>query len=110
MVTSEGHPVECFLTPGGFGDVEALKCYRYDLPENSEIYADKAYNNYEIEDFLQEVDKIKLIPMHKKNSKRTLSPYVCFVQNYHRKMVETAGSLIEQRLPKGSIRQFLRFP
>src|SRR5262249_28468021 len=25
MVTQEGQPVECFLTPGSFGDVDALK-------------------------------------------------------------------------------------
>ncbi len=100
MVTPDGQPVECFLTHGGFGDVDALKYYAYELPDGSIIYADKAYNNYEIEDILQEMDHITLIPMRKKNSKRALPPYVTFVQNYHRKMVETAGSLIEQLLPK----------
>ena len=100
MVTSDGQPVECFLTHGGFGDVDALKYYAYELPDGSIIYADKAYNDYEIEDLLKELDHIQLIPMRKKNSKRALSPSVCFVQNYHRKIVETAGSLIEQLLPK----------
>ena len=100
MVTSEGQPVECFLTHGGFGDVEALKKYAYELPDGSIIYADKAYNDYEIEDLLKEIDHIALIPMRKKNSKRALPPSVCFVQTYYRKMVETAGSLIEQLLPK----------
>ena len=41
-----------------------------------------------------------LLPMRKKNSKRALAPSVTFVQSYHRKRVETAGSLIEQLLPK----------
>lgn len=100
MVTSEGQPVECFLTHGSFGDVEALRYYAYELPEGSIIYADKAYNDYEIEDLLKEVDHIGLIPMRKKNSKRALPPYVRFVQSYYRKRVETAGSLIEQLLPK----------
>ena len=100
MVTQDGQPVECFLTPGGFGDVDALKYYAYELPDGAIIYADKAYNDYEIEDLLQEVDHIKLIPMRKKNSKRALPPYSSFVQSYHRKRVETAGSLIEQLLPK----------
>ena len=49
---------------------------------------------------LKDVDHIELLPMRKKNSKRALPPEICFVQNYHRKMVETAGSLIEQLLPK----------
>src|SRR3989440_5878085 len=100
MVTQNGQPVECFLTPGGFGDVDALKYYAYELPDGSIIYADKAYNDYEIEDLLKEVNHIHLIPIRKKNSKRALPPYISFVQHYHRKRVETAGSLIEQLLPK----------
>ena len=100
MVTQDGQPVECFLTPGGFGDVDALKYYAYELPDGSRIYADKAYNDYAIEDLLKEVDHIHLIPIRKKNSKRTLPPYISFVQSYYRKRVETAGSLIAQLLPK----------
>ncbi len=100
MVTQDGQPVECFLTPGGFGDVDALKYYAYELPDGSIIYADKAYNDYEIEDLLKEVEHIQLLPIRKKNSKRALPPYISFVQSYHRKRVETAGSLIAQLLPK----------
>src|SRR5499426_279692 len=100
MVTQDGQPVECFLTPGGFGDVDALKSYAYELPDGSIIYADKAYNDYAIEDLLQEVDHIQLMPIRKKNSKRAVPPYISFVQSYHRKRVETAGSLIAQLLPK----------
>ena len=100
MVTQDGQPVECFLTPGSFGDVDALKYYAYELPDGSIIYADKAYNDYEIEDLLKDVDHIQLLPIRKKNSKRALPPYISFVQCYHRKRVETAGSLITQLLPK----------
>ena len=100
LVTQDGQPVECFLTHGGFGDVDALKYYAYELPDGSIIYADKAYNDYEIEDLLKEIDHMKRMPMRKKNSKRALPPEVSFVQHYYRKMVETAGSLIEQLLPK----------
>src|SRR5215831_6579453 len=100
MVTQDRQPVECFLTHGGFGDVDAMKYYAYALPDGSIIYADKAYNDYEIEDLLQKVEHIHLIPMRKKNSKRALPPSISFVQSYHRKRVETAGSLIEQLLPK----------
>ena len=100
MVPQAGQPVACFLTHGGFGDVDALKYYAYELPDGSIIYADKAYNDYEIEDLLKVVEHIQLLPIRKKNSKRALSPSVAFVQSYHRKRVETAGSLIEQLLPK----------
>src|ERR1043166_6174253 len=57
---------------GSFGDVDALKYYVYELPDGSIIYADKAYNDYEIEDLLKEEDHIQLIPMRKKNSKSAL--------------------------------------
>jgi Transposase DDE domain len=100
LVTKEGHPVEFFLTHGSFGDVDALKCYAFDLPAGAIIYADRAYNDYEIEDLLHEVEHIQLVPMRKKNSKRAVPSYVSFVQHYYRKRIETAGSLIEQRLPK----------
>jgi Transposase DDE domain len=100
LVTKDGQPVEFFLTHGGFSDVDALKYYAFDLPDGSIIYADRAYNDYEIEDLLNEVAHIHLVPMRKKNSQRALPPYVSFVQHYYRKMIETAGSLIEQRLPK----------
>jgi hypothetical protein len=100
MVPQDGQPVECFLTPGGCGDVDALKYYAYELPDGSMIYADKAYHDYEIEDLLKEVAHIQLLPMRKKNSKRALSPSISFVQSYYRKRVETAGSLIEQLVPK----------
>src|SRR5438445_13017343 len=43
MVTQAGQPVECFLTHGGFGDVDALKYYAYELPDGAVIYADRAY-------------------------------------------------------------------
>jgi hypothetical protein len=42
MVTQKGQPVECFLTPGSYSDVRALKTFAFDVPEGSHIYADKA--------------------------------------------------------------------
>jgi hypothetical protein len=49
--------VTAFLRTTG-GDVDALKYYAYELPDGSIIYADKAYNDYEIEDLLKELDHI----------------------------------------------------
>jgi hypothetical protein len=100
MVTQDGQPVDGFLTPGGFGAIDALKYYAYELPEGAIIYADKAYNDDEIEALLHAVEPMHLLPMRQKNSKRALSPSVTFVQSYHRTRVATAGSRIEQLLPK----------
>jgi len=100
MVTKEGQPVECFLTPGSSSDVRALKAFSLDIPEGSQIYADKAYNDYKMEDVLLEAAEIHLSPIRKKNSKRTLPPYSAYVQHYYRKLIETVGSLLERMLPK----------
>jgi hypothetical protein len=100
MVTKEGQPVECFLTPGSYSDVRALQAFSFDIPEGSHIYADKAYNDYKMEDVLFEAVGIFLSPIRKKNSKRTLPPYSAYVQHYYRKLIETVGSLLERMLPK----------
>ena len=52
LVTKDGQPVECFLTPGSYSDVRMLKDFRFDVPEGSQVYADKAYNDYAMEDIL----------------------------------------------------------
>jgi hypothetical protein len=52
-----------------------------------------------MEDLMKESCYIELSPIRKKNSKRETPPYHAFVQHYHRKRIETAGSLIESVLP-----------
>ena len=100
LVTKDGQPVECFLTPGSYSDVRMLKTFRFDVPEGSHIYADKAYNDYAMEDVLLEASHLHLSPIRKKNSTRTLPPYITYIQHYYRKRIETVGSLIERMLPK----------
>ena len=100
LVTPQGHPVECLLTPGSSSDVRALQTFQFDVQEGSIIYADKAYNDYKMEDLMYESAHIELSPIRKEHSKRGIPPYMAFVQHYYRKRVETAASLIERRLPK----------
>jgi hypothetical protein len=100
MVTKEGQPVECFLTPGSSSDVRALQTFRFDAPEGSRIYADKAYNDYAMEDVLLEAAHIQLYSIRKKHSTRTLPPSIAYVQHDYRKKLETVGSLLERMLPK----------
>ena len=98
MVTETGQPVEFFLTPGSFNDGGCLHLFDFDIPAGSTVYADKSYNVYWMEDVLKGID-INLLPIRKKNSKRKLPPWTVYLQNVYRKAVETAGSLIKQRLP-----------
>ena len=99
LVTPQGYPVECFLTPGSSSDVRALRSVQCDVPEGSVIYADKAYNDDRMEDLMYESAQIALSPIRKEHSKRAIPPYMAFVQHHYRKRIETAGSLIERRLP-----------
>jgi Transposase DDE domain len=100
LVTKDGQPVECLLTPGSYSDVRMRKTFRFDVPEGSHVYADKAYNDYAMEDVLLEASQIRLYPLRKKNSTRPLPPYIAYVQHDYRKRIETVGSLIERMLPK----------
>jgi hypothetical protein len=99
MITEYGQPVEFFLTPGADNDPKALKMYRFDLPEGSQVTGDKAYNNYDFEDLLREAG-LELCPLRKKNSHRLWPPWVTYLLAKSRKWVETTGSLIERLLPK----------
>jgi len=99
MVTEQGEPVEFFLAPGAFSDTRALQLYQFDLPEQSWITGDKAYNDYTMEDLMREAG-VELLPLRKKNSLRPVPPYMTYLQHSIRKIVETTGSLIERLLPK----------
>jgi Transposase DDE domain len=100
LVTKDGQPVECFLTPGSYSDVRLLKAFRCDVPEGSHVYADKAYHDDAMEDILLEASQIRLYPIRQKHSKWPLPPYIAYVQHDYRKRIETVGSLIERMLPK----------
>jgi hypothetical protein len=67
--------------------------------QGSSVYADRAYNSYDYENFLKE-NNIQLIAERKANSKRPLNGCVRYLQNYWRKRVETAFSRITSVFPK----------
>ena len=100
MVTSQGQPVEFFLTPGSESDVTHLRSFQFDLPAGSEVYADKIYNDYAMEDLINETGQVQLCPVRKKNSKRPYPPWRTYWIKLHRKIVETTGSSIARRMPK----------
>jgi len=103
LVTQDGQPVEVFLTPGSVADVSTLGDYTFDLPAGATIYADRGYTSYSFEDDFARVDGLadtEFLPMRKSNSKRQFPPWIRYIQHLERKKVETAGSLIEQLLPK----------
>jgi hypothetical protein len=100
MVTTDGQPVACFVTHGAFSEVEGWKSFACDLPEGSIVYGEKAYNDEKIADLLYEAEHVTLLPLRKQHSKRAVPLSGAFIQQYSRKKIETAGSLLEHTVPK----------
>lgn len=99
LVTHSGQPVEFILAPGGQNDCRLMKQFDLDLEPGSTIYADKAYNDYGFEDLLAG-QGIKLAPLRKKNSKRSVARYTEYLRQYMRKRIETTFSQISAKFPK----------
>lgn len=99
LVTKDHQPVEFFLSPGALSDTDALTQFDFDLPAGAQVFADKAYTYYLVEDLLAEAD-IQLVPDRKKNSKRPMPAWLRFFLRQYRNQVETAASLIARLLPK----------
>lgn len=101
MVSAEkGIPVEIVFTPGSENDMRALKRFSLDIPKGSTIYGDRAYNNYEFEDFLADHAEIQLIAQRRKNSKRPLRAELRYLQSRMRKKIETVFSQITGIFPR----------
>lgn len=100
IATTEGFPVQVFLSPGSLHDLKSLKEMKPNLPKESRLYGDAAYNDYGYEDSLWEKEKIKLIAARKQNSKRghELNDYVNLLNL--RKNIETTFSGITRLLPR----------
>src|ERR687898_923945 len=89
VVTGAGEPVEFSLAAGSEADVAIFKELELELPEGSIICADKAYTDYDYEDFLEEVG-LHLKAQRKKNSKRPLPAWEGFLAKPVRQYIETA--------------------
>jgi hypothetical protein len=100
LATSDGIPVEMVFFPGAPHDSIALCELPFHLPKRSEIYADSAYTDYSIEDYLQEIDNITLSPHRKKNSLRWDEIPIRWYKGYTRKRIETVFSGITNFFPK----------
>ena len=77
-----------YLTPGSVADLTAFKSLPLDLPEQSTIYADCAYNDYQFEDVLTETER-HLVAQRRKDSQRPRPPWLTYLCIHIRKHVET---------------------
>jgi hypothetical protein len=100
LVTVGGQPVEFIISPGSCSDIAAFKNLNLDLPQGAVIYGDKAYTDYDEEDFLFEAAGIELKPQRKSNAKRRFSKCMEYIIDHQRKIVETVFSGIARLFPK----------
>lgn len=96
LVTKDGKPVEFFITPGSVSDIKAARSLSFNLPKFSNIHADRAYNDYDFEDYLELQRQLNLKPQRKKNSKRK-DKGMC---SKTRKVIETTFSSITNNFAK----------
>ena len=96
----KGNPVSMKLEVASKSDIKALRETKLNLPENSRLYADKAYNHYDYEDFLVQKHNIHLQPIRKKNSKRKSSGFLEQIRKKKRRIIESAFSCIEKLMPR----------
>lgn len=95
-----GGPIQFLLLPASESDIGGFRKMELNLPKNSSIYGDKAYNDYRYEDRLIQEKQIHLMPVRKKNSKRKGGGFLAKIRRRKRKMIETAFSCIEKLMPR----------
>ncbi len=100
ITTADGIPTEFFIVAGSIHDSTAFKSMNIDLPAGSNLYADSAYTNYELEDYYKELEKIYLLVERKSNSKRPDSPVMKYLKKSMRKRIETSFSEILNLFPR----------
>ena len=95
-----GNPKQYLLLPAAVSDIAGLRKIDLQLPQNSSLLGDKAYNDYSYEDRLIHEKQIHLQPIRKKNSKRKGNGFLAKIRQKKRKVIETLFSCIEKLMPR----------
>lgn len=100
IASRDGCPLRVILCPGSEHDSVPFKLMDLELPEGSELYGDSAYVDYEHQDMLEEVHKIRLIPQPKSNSLRPIGLHDYVNLKHIRGFIEGAFGVISRLLPR----------
>jgi hypothetical protein len=100
IATVDGIPVEFAMLPGCYHDIDGMKNMFFNLPEESTVYGDSAYTDYNYEQVCEEAESIKLMVARKSNSKQPHQPWENFLIADSRKRIETTFSQISSMFPK----------
>ena len=100
IATTNGLPVQYLIHPGAFVDVTALQTMQINLPENSQLYADSGYTDYEQEHYYAQCEHIYLQVQRKKNSQRADESWMSYLKKAMRQKMEQTFSQITRLFPK----------
>lgn len=100
VVTSDGKPMEVHFRPGSESDIKVLWKMELDIPPDSKLYADGAYNCFDLEDILKEEQITLLAKRGCKTKNRTRTSIEERKISSNRQMIETAFSGIANLLPR----------
>lgn len=100
VVAACGRPLEVLLLCGCSSDLTGMKELTLDLPPGATVYGDKAYNDYEYEQALQETRDLALLPIRKSNSKRPHATDMAARISRVRKRIETTFSQVASKLAR----------
>ncbi len=100
LTTSDGIPLEFCVLPGACADLQGLAELAVDLPENAELFVDAGYNFYEWENYLKEIEELRLQVPRKANSKQAREPWLEVYKSLMRKYIETTIGEISKLFPK----------
>lgn len=100
LVTTTGRPIEVLFRPGSESDLKALWQMELDIPPNSNLYADGAYNSFDLEDLLQDESIALLAKRSSKAKNRVRSREEERIISSKRQIIETAFSCITDLFPR----------
>jgi hypothetical protein len=100
VVTNQGRPVEVHFKPGAESDLSILWGMELDIPPNSILYADGAYNCFDLEDTLLDENIFLLAKRGSKAKNRVRSSLDEKMISSKRQIVETAFSCITNLFPR----------
>lgn len=100
VVTNQGRPIEVHFKPGAESDVNVLWKMELDIPQHSKLYADGAYNCFDLEDTLNEEHITLLAKRGSKAKQRIRTPSEEKMISSKRQIIETAFSGITALFPR----------
>lgn len=105
-------PREYTIHTGKTGDLDCFRSLNLNLPPNSEILGDKAYNDLQLEEdckYLPEYQKLKLNPIRKRNTKQMHSSdyYIELGKRIIRRPIETVFSQFNSKIQATSLNGFV---